>query len=199
MALSSGTQGFYYRGSLLGVEASPVNIDVIIDDSATLTVGDAVCIDQDGFLDVVAAGGSVLGILQGVVDRNGINVFETGRATGTDGSTLTGDDTITVSSTNTSDATRNLKGRVALALPGNSKWYNDADGSLAQANLFQFFDTDATGDQIATGTASDANGQFQLIEIDPDGDADASKGIFIVNEAQVGPSPLDTATAKIAA
>lgn len=199
MAKSATTQGFDYRGSLLGVEASPILMDILIDDSATLTLGDAVCIDADGFVDVVAAGGSVLGILQGIVDKDGINVFQTGRAGGLDGSTLTGDDTITVSSTNTSDATRNLKARVAIALPGNHKWYNDTDGSLAQANLFQFFDTDAGGDQIATGTASDANGQFQLIEIDPDGDGDASKGIFIVNEAQVGPSPLDTATAKIAA
>lgn len=199
MAKSSGAKGFDYRGSLLGVDASPVNVDVLIDDSATLTLGDAVCIDADGNLDVVAAGGSVLGVLQGVVDQDGINVFETGRAGGLDGSSLSGDDTVTVSSTNTSDATRKLKGRVALVLPGNSKWYNDSDGTLAQANLFQFFDTTATGDQISQASASDANGQFQLIEIDPDGDADASKGIFIVNEAQVGPSPLDTATAKIAA
>lgn len=197
MAKSSGAKGFDYRGSLLGVDASPVNVDVLIDDSATLTMGDAVCIDQDGNLDVVAAGGSVLGVLVGIVDQSGINVFETGRTGGTDGSTLSGDDTITVSSTNTSDATRKLAGRVALVLPGNSKWYNDSDGTLAQTNLFQFFDTGSTGDQIASGTASNASGQFQLIEIDPDGDADASKGIFIVNEAQVGPSPLDTATAKI--
>ena len=199
MALSSGTQGFYYRGSYLGVGASPALTDFLIDDSATLTVGDAVCIDADGHVDVVAAGGSVLGILMGIVDQDGINVFETGRAGGTSGSTLTGDDTIAVSSTNTSDATRKLKARVAISNGLNAKYYNDSDGSLAQANLGQFFDTDATGDQIATGTASDASGQFQLVEIDPDGDADLSKGIFIVNEAQYGPGPLDTATAKIAA
>jgi len=199
MALSSGTQGFYYRGSLLGVSSSPVLTDFLIDDSATLTVGDAVTIDADGNVDVVAAGGSVLGILMGIVDQDGINVFETGRAGGTSGATLTGDDTVLTSSTNTSDATRKLKARVAITWGLNSKWYNDTDGSLAQANLGQFFDTDAGGDQIATGTASDASGQFQLIEIDPDGDADASKGIFIVNECQYGPGPLDTATAKIAA
>ena len=77
MALSSGTQGFYYRGSLLGVSSSPVLTDFLIDDSATLTVGDAVTIDADGNVDVVAAGGSVLGILMGIVDQDGINVFET--------------------------------------------------------------------------------------------------------------------------
>lgn len=198
MALSSGTKGFYYRGSLSGVHSSPVTMDIIIDDSATLTVGDAVVVDADGFIDVAGAGGPILGVLSAVVDKDGINVFETGRAGGTDGSTLTGDDTITVSSTNTSDATRNLKGRVILPV-GHTKFYNDTDGSLAQANLFQYFDNDASGHQIATGGASDANGTWQLIEIDPDGDGDASKGIFIINECILGPQNVDTATAKIAA
>lgn len=199
MAKSSGAKGFDYRGSLLGVAASPATIDVLIDDSATLTLGDAVRIDQDGHLDVVANGEPVLGILVGIVDKAGVNVFEVGRAGNTDGSTLSGDDTITVSSTNTSDATRNLAGRVALTSSWNSKWYNDSNGSLAQANLFQFFDTTATGDQIDQATALDTNGQFQLIEIDPDGDGDASKGIFVVNEYQLGASALDTATTKIGA
>jgi|SRR3990167_8862513 len=199
MAKSSGAKGFDYRGGLLGVDASPVNIDVLIDDSATLTLGDAVRIDADGNLDVVGAGEPILGILQGIVDQSGINVFETGRAGNTDGSTLSGDDTITLSSTNTSDSTRKLKGRVALTNSWNSKWYNDSNGTLAQTNLFQFFDTIAGGDQIDSTSASNANGQFQLIEIDPDGDADASKGIFVVNEFQLGASSLDTATTKIAA
>ena len=141
MAKSSGAKGFDYRGGLLGVDASPVNIDVLIDDSATLTLGDAVRIDADGNLDVVGAGEPILGILQGIVDQSGINVFETGRAGNTDGSTLSGDDTITLSSTNTSDSTRKLKGRVALTNSWNSKWYNDSNGTLAQTNLFQFFDT----------------------------------------------------------
>lgn len=198
MAKSSGAKGFDYRGSLVGVDSSPVYVDVIIDDSATLTLGDSVIVDADGFLDVNGAGGPILGILAGVVDQDGINVFQVGRAGGVDGSTLSGDDTITVSSTNTSDGTRKLKGRVHLPV-GHAKFYNDSNGSLAQANLFQFFDTVSGGDQIDQGTASDANGTFQLIEIDPDGDGDASKGIFIVNEMQLGPQNVDTGTAKIAA
>ena len=75
MAKSSGAKGFDYRGGLLGVDASPVNIDVLIDDSATLTLGDAVRIDADGNLDVVGAGEPILGILQGIVDQSGINVI----------------------------------------------------------------------------------------------------------------------------
>ena len=199
MAKSASAKGFDYRGSLIGVDASPVNLDILIDDSATLTLGDAVRIDADGNLDVVAAGEVILGILQGIVDQSGINVFETGRAGNTDGSTLSGDDTITVSSTNSSASDRKLQGRVALTNSYNSKWYNDSNGTLARTNLFQFFDTVAGGDQIDQASASDANGQFQLIEIDPDGDADASKGIFVVNEHQLGASALDTATTKVAA
>lgn len=198
MAKSAGAKGFDYRGSLAGVDSSPVSMDLIIDDSATLTLGDVVVVDADGFIDVAGAGGPVLGVLIGIVDQDGINVFETGRAGGTSGSTLSGDDTITVSSTNTTDATRKLKGRVALPI-GHAKFYNDADDTLAQANLFQFFDLNSTGDNVDVATASDANGQVQLIEIDPDGDGDASKGIFIINECILGPQNVDTGTAKIAA
>ena len=199
MAKSASAKGFDYRGSLLGVSASPVVFGVLIDDSATLTIGDAVRVDADGNLDVVAAGEPILGILRGIVDQNGINVFEVGRAGNTDGSTLSGDDTITISSTNTSDGTRKLKGLVAITVGINSQWYNDSNGTLAQTNLLQFFDTTSSGDQIDQASASDANGQFQLIKIDPDGDADASKGIFIVNENQLGPGALDTGTTKVAA
>ena len=198
MAKSSGAKGFDYRGGLLGVDSSPVCVDVLIDDSATLTLGDAVIIDTDGNLDVASATSPVLGVLQGIVDQDGINVFETGRSGGTDGSTLSGDDTITTSSTNTSDGTRKLKGRVALTVSANSKWYNDASGNFAQTDLFKHFDLVAGGDQVDQGTGSDASGIVQLIEIDPDGDGDLSKGIFVFVETQILGN-IDQATARLAA
>ena len=183
MAKSAGAKGFEFRKSLVGLE-HPATMDFILDDSATYTIGDAVRLDTDGHLVVCGATDTVLGILVGIVDRNGIPV-SADRATGTDGATVTGDDTVTTSSTNTSDATRNLKGQVIVDPAGLCLFYNDADDTLAQTNVGQGFDLTAAGDQIDVETATDGTALFQLIEIDPDNDGDASKGLFRIVEAQL--------------
>lgn len=182
MALSSGTKGFYFRRSLTGLE-HPAMMDVLLDDSATYTIGDMVRFDTDGHLVVAGAGESVIGVLRGLVDRNGIPVSSP-RASGTDGATVTNDDTVATSSTNTSDDSRNLKGQVVMD-PGRSNlYYNDADDDLAQTNVGQCFDLTAAGDQVDVGTATDGSAQVQLIMLDPDGDGDASKGLFRIVEVQ---------------
>ena len=177
---SSSVKGFYFRKALSNLQ-QPVTLQFLIDDSETLTIGDAVRLDDAGLLSVAAAGDAILGILSGIVDQNGMNIFSP-RATGTTGSTLTPDDTIATSSTNSTDGTRKIKGVVELDPAGQNLYYNDADGDLAQTNVGQFFDTTSTGDQISASSASDTSGQFQLLQIDPDGDADASKGLFRISE-----------------
>lgn len=184
MAVSStSVKGFKFRKNLYGVD-QPASQDLIIGNSQTLTIGDAVRVNDAGYLAVCAAGDAILGILTGIVDQNGTNIFSP-RATGTTGSTLTPDDTITVSSTNQSDATRYLKGQVQLDPAGANLYYNDADDSLAQTNLMQFFDTTSSADQISVSSASDTSGGFQLIRLDPDGDGDASKGLFRIAEPEL--------------
>jgi hypothetical protein len=184
MAVSStSVYGFKYRKSLSGM-VKPVSHNFLLNDSAEFTIGDAVRLDSDGLLVVASAGGPIVGILDGIVDRFGVNAFSP-RAQGTLGSTLTPDDTITVSSTNSSDATRKLKGQVLLDVGGDILWYNDSDDTLAQTNVGQLFDTTAMADRISVTTASDTSGGFQLLEIDPDGDSDASKGLFRIVENQL--------------
>ena len=194
MAKTAAT-GFYFRKSLVGVE-HPSTIDIILAGSATVKIGDLVRVNTSGLLVRCATTEAPAGVLVGIVDRNGINVFSP-RASGTTGSTLTPDDQIATSSTNATDATRNLKGQVVLDPAGTNLWYNDADDTLAQANLFQLFDV-ANGNQVTVAGASDATGEVQLIVIDPDGDGDVSKGLFRIAESQFG-GILDNATAKVAA
>lgn len=182
MAKSSGAKGFEFRKSLIGLE-HPAIMEFLLDDSAQFTLGDAVRLDTDGLLVVSGATSTTLGILVGLVDQNGIPVASP-RAQGVSGSTLSGDDTITTSSTNSTDGTRKLKGQVIVDPAGTNLYYNDANGSLAQTNLGQCFDMTSTGDQIDTGTAADGTAVFQLMQIDPDGDGDASKGLFRLNEPQ---------------
>lgn len=191
----SATTGFSFRKSLSGLE-HPASIDILLAASATVKIGDIVRVNNAGLLVRCATTEVGAGILVGIVDRFGTSVFSP-RAQGTSGATLTPDDQVATSSTNVSDTTRNLKGQVILDPAGVCLFYNDADDTLAQTNLFQYFDV-ANGNQVTVGGASDSNGQVQLIEIDPDGDADASKGLFRLAENQFGLT-VDSGTAKVAA
>lgn len=191
----TGNVGFFFRKGLNGLE-HPATMDLLIAGSQTLTIGELVRVNTSGLVVTAATGEVFAGVVVGLVDQNGTSVFSP-RATGTAGSTITGDDTIATSSTNATDATRNLKAQVQIDVSGQCLFYNDADDTLAQTNLFQFFDV-ASGNQVTVGSASDANGQVQLMQIDPDGDADVSKGLFRFNETQFN-AGVDTATAKNAA
>lgn len=196
MAKTAST-GFFFRKGLNGLEHVG-SADLLLAGSATVKIGDLVRVNTAGLLVRCAAGESPCGVLTGIVDNAGINVFS-GRVQSTSvaGATLTPDDQIATASDNATNLAKNLKGQVALDVSGQILWYNDSDSTLAQTNLLQFFDA-ANGNQVTVSTASDANGQVQLLQIDPDGDADVSKGLFRLNETQFN-AGLDTATAKNAA
>ncbi len=196
MAKTAAT-GFYPRANLLGGANTQPSYDYIIANSTTIKIGDAVRVNNAGFIVRAAAGEAILGVVEGLVDRNGINVFSP-RASGVTGTTLTPDDQVAVSSTNQSDATRNIKVQVKLDPAGQILYYNDADGDLAATNDFQFFDSNASGNQITQSSASDTNGQWQLVLRDPDNDGDASKGLFRIAEGILG-GMVDSGTAKVAA
>ncbi len=194
MAKSASTvYGFSLERSILGVE-NPASLDYIIKDSATISIGDPVRLSTDGYLKRAAAGEPVLGIVIGLVDKNGLNVFSP-RAAGTTGATLTPDDTIAVSSTNSSDASRYLKAQVVLDPAGYLIWKNVMDAAMAQTNVGQLFDVGATVGQIATGTASDTSGQFQLVNVDPD---TTTIGYFRLVESQLAVG-IDVGTTKVSA
>lgn len=164
--------GFHYRKSSL-TKDEPVLQYYIVANSEVITIGDAVNLNTSGFAEVVDAGDKVAGIVAQLVDENGQPVDH-------DTDTL---DTWTVPSTNQTVA----QYKVGIMMSKNIAYYNDADDTLATTNLLQFFDTVAAGDQIDASTASDTAGQFQLISLDPDGDADASKGLFRIAESQLDP------------
>ncbi len=180
---STSVRGFIPRTSMIGAD-NPVYLNFILGNTRTYVLGNAVRLDTSGLLKTVIAGEPILGILFGIVDQFGQNVFVPGRANGVQGATLTPDDTIITSSTNTTDLTRVLKGQVIMDR-GNHLFFNVANGTLAQSNIGSFYDTTATGDQIDTATANVTSGQFQLLQIDPDGDGTATKGLFRIVESQL--------------
>lgn len=199
MAYSAST-GFRYFRSLSGQGEMPTPLRIRVANSTTLRIGDAVRVNTSGFVVRAAAGNPIGGVCLGLVDNNGINVLGQGYGTGT-GATLTSDDTLTTASTNQTKAVA-VFAEVAVDVSGDMLWLNDADSDLAQTNLFQFFDSDASGQQITVSSASDANGQWQLMELDPEASggatANASKGLFRIAENQFGLG-IDTGTAKNAA
>jgi hypothetical protein len=179
---STSVYGFYFRKSLNGLE-HPATMEFLLGDSAEYTIGDAVYLGTDGALDNCGVGSTYapVGILVGIVDKNGTNIFSP-RASGTTGATLTADDTVTTSSSNVS--TYKIKGQVIVDPAGTCLFYNDTNGSLSQTMVGSCFDMTSGGDRVDQGTTTDGTAVFQLLEIDPDGDGDLSKGLFRINENQ---------------
>lgn len=180
MAYTSA-KGFIYERGLYPGLSNPVILEVLIANSeGPLTVGDAVQYTS-GYLTIAATGESILGIVQGFVDNNGRNIFQTGvSVTGT----KSGDDTYTAASDNqTVD-----KVRAVVVVDSYALFQNKADSSLTQAEIGLYFDTTSDSDQI-TGSGSATISQFQLIELvttDVSGNAVTDRGLFRISQSQLG-------------
>lgn len=184
MARTAST-GFFQTKCLLGIDPMSTTMYYLIDDSATVKVGDAITLDADGNARRSAIGEAVVGICTGFVTRTGLNVF-TPQAQGLTGSTLTEDDQIAVSSTNTTDATRYIT--VAVNICPWCLYKNDADGDLARGQLLTCYDVLTGGNQIDQSTTSETSGQFQLVQLETvkeEDVSDASVGYFKINESQL--------------
>jgi hypothetical protein len=184
---SSSVKGFIPTKSLIGVD-SPNQLLFILGNSKTFTFGDAVRLNTSGLLVRCASTDpAVLGILTGVYDQTGnLGVFSpriSGAAIA--GATLTPDDTIATASDNSSNVAKKLSGYVLVDL-GDELYKNTANGALTQANVGSLFNiVTATPGQIDQASASVTSGQFQLVSLDPDGDANTSKGLFRVAQPQL--------------
>ena len=171
--------GFEYRGQLNGAQ-NPVTHDIVIANSVTVKVGDVLtmtALSSGGGCSRAAAGSRVLGVCVGIVDKNGIDLDNTS-TDNYDGTWTSSSKTYITSSDNKTDKLIAAK----VVVDKYAVWYNDSAGSLAAADEFKYFDlTDQ--DQIANQDGHDTVGAFILIKRDPDGDADASKGLFVITES----------------
>lgn len=166
--------GFAYRKNLDGSSEAPTLRYVIAKNSVEFTVGDMVRINTSGFGDVVDADEDISGVLVGVVDADG-------KALSPDSGTL---DTYTMASDNQTAAAKKYKLAYVPALPQYA-FYNDSDGTLAETDVLKCYDL-ITPDQVDQSSGADSQKQVQLVEWDPDGDSDASKGLFRVVETHYG-------------
>ena len=163
--------GFQFRKNLAGQSDAYVTLSVVGKNSVTFKKGDAIRINADGFADLADATEGIAGIVDGVT---------TAKDTRTDPDSGTLDE-YTMASDNETVAQLKIKFIPALV---NYLFSNDASGDLAQTNLLQYFDL-SDKDQVNQGSATNtATAQMRLVELDPDGDGDASKGLFQIVESQ---------------
>lgn len=166
--------GFAYRKNLDGSAYNPINMRLLGKNSIQFSVGDLIRVNTSGNIDLSDSTEGVAGVVVTVEDANGLPVDPDSGTT----------ETWTMSSTNTTVALHKVV--FIPALP-NYLFYNDSDGTLTDTNLFQYADV-ASSQQVTTGGFTDtATKQVRLIERDPDGDADASKGLFQIVESQFAP------------
>lgn len=187
---------FEYRKNLGANTGTPTPIKVKVANSTTIKVGQIARVNTAGFAVPNGATNPALGRVAGLIDSNGTPVNAFMYDTSKTGHTNSGDDTVVTASDNQTRALA-VYAEIEVGLEG-VLFFNDANGDFADTNLFQFFDLVSTSDQVDQGTAGDANGVMQLVQLDPDGDGDLSKGLFRINESQLN-GALDSATAKVAA
>jgi hypothetical protein len=169
LAKESHMSGFTFRKSLHGGVTAPAELDLLGANSVVFQIGDAIRIDEDGCAALVTTGDNILGFVTGVMDANGLPITP-------DSGTL---DTYTMVTANETTPKYRVKYIPALQ---DFLFSNDADDTLTDTMLFQLFDLNDENDVDVAG-ASDTTGQVRLIARDPDGDGDASKGLFQVVES----------------
>lgn len=174
--------GFSYRKSLSGNPYQPAHLHIIGANSIVFQKGDLIRINNVGFAALVTTGDLVLGVVETVTDKNGAPVDN-------DADT---NDTWTMASDNQTVAQKKVEYIPALA---DYLFYNDSDDTLAQTNLMQFFPVNDENDVNGSSSSDSTVDTVRLVEIDPDHDADASKGLWQIVEsfwAQNGMGVVDT-------
>jgi hypothetical protein len=145
---------------------------VLMDDSITVVIGDLVTVNTDGHVALITnSDEKIAGVVTGFTGKHGQAVpFDSGY-----------NDRVTTASDNTTSAMN----KAILDVGREIEIQIDADASLAQTNLLQYFNTNNSY-QVDVGDASDSNGALQLIKLDPEGVSDASMGLYRIADHQLG-------------
>src|SRR3989344_3967754 len=162
--------GFKFRKTLRGDGVVPAELELVGANSIVFQIGDLIRINTGGFAALAVAGDLIYGVVTGVIDKN------SGR-TDPDADTL---DIYTMTSDNQTVALRRIRCIPVLA---DYLFYNDADADFARTNLMQYFPINDENDVDGTTGNDSTINTVRLIAIDPDGDADASKGLFQIVES----------------
>jgi hypothetical protein len=170
--------GFIFRKNLHGTSETPALMEGVGKDSIVFTVGDVVRINTSGYIDLSTADEQIIGVVQSVVTSKGLPVAPDSGTT----------DTWTMSSANT---TVGLRIQFIPAF-GDYAFSADSDTTITIADIGKYFNVKSTSDAIVTSGESYTIGtlQFQCIGLDPNGDADASMGLYRCVASQMGQTTI---------
>jgi hypothetical protein len=166
--------GFKFRKNLHGTSATPALMEGVGKISVVFTVGDQVRINTSGYVDLSTADEQIIGIVQSVVDLNGLPIAPD---SGTTDTWTMGADNATVKKT-------------IQFIPtfGDYAFSTDSDTTITIADIGQYFNGSTTSDSVLTSGQSYTIGtlQWQCIGLDPNGDGDASMGLYRCVASQMG-------------
>lgn len=162
--------GFNYRKSLSGAAQVPAELQIIGANSVVIQKGDLIRINNAGFASLVVAGDLVLGVVTGVVDKNG-------KPVDTDTGTL---DTWTMTSTN--QTVNQYKVQYIPALQ-DYLFFNKADSALTQTLLMTYMAVNDENDVDPGSTSDSTLDTVRLVELDPDATGTTGEGLFQIVES----------------
>ena len=176
----SGNTGFTYAGNLRG-HATGIQESFIIADSATITIGDMVALSS-GYVALAGTGASIMGVVVGLTDKNGIDLDNSRLAlTGTSASWTSSTKTVVAGSDNSS--TDYL--RAIIDCDPLSKWSGATDNAStdAQASLAGCYtDITSASDQASDATAATTQAQLFIWGVDPENSA---RNIYSIAQHQL--------------
>jgi len=166
--------GFKLVGQVKGGLQAPGTMDLIIGDSETIYVGGAVEL-SGGYVGAAETGDKILGIVVGIVDKNGIDL-DSCNSNNYDGTWTPGVNGV-ANYAAASDNTTDKQIKAVVCIDKDALW-ETACTSLAAAQRFGYFDlTDSVTMHAHAGNGMNG-GQFQMIDF-----ASATLGTFKIAES----------------
>ena len=179
--------GFFPRRTLRG-DTTGAMADFLIGNSATITLGDDIDVTA-GFVTLTGASARSMGIVLGFYRElaTGQKISLSANAAGTVTGTRSGNQGVIGSDTYVAASDNQTVDKVGcrVCIDPDMLYYNDADTTVAltTAHVGTYFNNLSASDQIDSNTSAvfdeaNATEQWILMEIDPDNDADTSKGVW---------------------
>jgi len=177
----AGNTGFNFKYNLAG-RTSGILRNVIIADSATITIGDLVKLTS-GEVVLAAAGGQAFGVVVGIVDKDGINMDQSKRSVaGTNASWTSSTYTFVAGSDNSSvDYVQ-----AVIDFDPFSVWSAQPDSTIGgdtESDLIGCYtDVVAASDQPDENTAATTQATLFIWGVDPE---DTTRGLYSIAEHQL--------------
>lgn len=175
-----GRTGFQFRYNLAG-RTSGIRRSFIITGSQTITVGDMVSLSS-GFLSLSGAGATIMGVVVGLTDKNGIDLGNT-KLSGTWTYTRSTRTVVAAADNTTVDQVKAL-----IDVDPLSVWAGETDNASTdtQSRLAGCYsDIVAASDQVDDDTAATTQAQLFIWGADPESNSTNKANLYSIAQHQI--------------